>query len=213
MKNAIIMIAMLAFSTAVVKAQSTDSIDHRNKFAFGIKAGVNLSNVYDEEGEDFVADDRYGWVAGAFGTIPFGKLFGLQPEILYSQKGFKSSGTFLGATYELSRKTEFIDLPFFVAIKPIEYVTILVGPQFSFLLKQTDEFKSNNLTSTQIEEFDNSNLLKNIIGLSAGADINLDHFVIGVRFGGDLKKNDGDGNSSTPRYKNMWYQATVGYKF
>jgi hypothetical protein len=29
----------------------------------------------------------------------------------------------------------------------------------------------------------------------------------------DLKNNNGDGTSTTPRYKNVWYQATVGYRF
>ena len=80
-------------------------------------------------------------------------------------------------------------------------------------MKQTDDFTGGSLSSTQEQEFENSNLRKNIFGLTGGADINIDHLVIGLRAGWDLKNNDGDGNSTTPRYKNMWYQATIGYKF
>lgn len=206
------MIALVAFATTSLKAQTTNS-DNRDNLTFGLKVGTNFSNVYDSEGEDFVADGKFGLAAGAFVVIPLGKIFGIQPEIMYSQKGFKSTGTFLGESYEMTRTTDFIDVPILLSIKPVEYISILFGPQFSYLMKQTDDFTGGTLTSTQEEEFDNSNLRKNILALTGGADINIDHLVIGLRAGWDIKDNDGDGNSTTPRYKNMWYQATVGYKF
>lgn len=38
------------------------------------------------------------------------------------------------------------------------------------------------------------------------------HFVVGLRIGWDLQKNDGDGNNGTMTYKNTWYQGTIGYR-
>lgn len=213
MKNAIIMIALVAFATTSLKAQTTTTTDNRAKLTLGVKVGTNYSNVYDSEGEDFVADGKFGLAAGAFVVVPLGKIFGIQPEVLYSQKGFKSTGTFLGTNYEMTRTTDFIDVPILLSIKPVEYVSLLFGPQFSFLMKQTDDFTGGSLSTSQQDEFDNSNLRKNIFGLTGGADFNIDHLVIGLRGGWDVKNNDGDGNSTTPRYKNMWYQATIGYKF
>ncbi|GAA4059172.1 porin family protein [Flavobacterium chungnamense] len=213
MKNAIIMIAFVAFATTSLKAQTTTTTDNRAKLTLGVKAGTNYSNVYDSEGEDFVADGKFGLAAGAFVVVPLGKIFGIQPEVLYSQKGFKSTGTFLGTNYEMTRTTDFIDVPILISIKPVEYVSLLFGPQFSFLMKQTDDFTGGSLSTSQQDEFDNSNLRKNIFGLTGGVDFNIDHLVIGLRGGWDVKNNDGDGNSTTPRYKNMWYQATIGYKF
>jgi len=207
------MIALVAFATTSLKAQTTTTTDNRGKLTFGVKAGTNYSNVYDSEGEDFVADGKFGLAAGAFVVVPLGKIFGIQPEVLYSQKGFKSTGTFLGTNYEMTRTTDFIDVPILVSIKPVEYVSLLFGPQFSFLMKQTDDFTGGSLSTSQQDEFDNSNLRKNIFGLTGGVDFNIDHLVIGLRGGWDVKNNDGDGNSTTPRYKNMWYQATIGYKF
>lgn len=205
---------MIAFVTIAVtngKAQSTT--DNREKMSFGLKLGTNYSNVYDSDNEDFVADSKFGFAAGAFVVIPFGTFIGIQPEILYSQKGFKSSGTYFGSTYEMTRTTNFIDVPVLFAVKPIEQVTLLFGPQFSYLMKQKDEFTGGSISSTQQQEFDNDDITKNILGLTGGADINVDNLVFGLRAGWDIKTNEGDGNSSTPRYKNMWYQATVGYKF
>jgi hypothetical protein len=207
------MIALVAFATTSLKAQTTTTTDNRGKLTFGVKAGTNYSNVYDSEGEDFVADGKFGLAAGAFVVVPLGKIFGIQPEVLYSQKGFKSTGTFLGTNYEMTRTTDFIDVPVLISIKPVEYVSLLFGPQFSFLMKQTDDFTGGSLSTSQQDEFDNSNLRKNIFGLTGGVDFNIDHLVIGLRGGWDVKNNDGDGNSTTPRYKNMWYQATIGYKF
>jgi len=43
-------------------------------------------------------------------------------------------------------------------------------------------------------------------------DINLNNIVIGARAGWDLFNNNGDGTSTTPRYKNVWAQATVGIR-
>jgi hypothetical protein len=44
-------------------------------------------------------------------------------------------------------------------------------------------------------------------------DFNLNQFVVSGRAGWDLQKNNGDGTSTNPRYKNVWYQATIGLKF
>ena len=211
MKKVILMIALVTVSVSNSNAQTTSN---RETLSYGIKAGTNYSNVYDEQGNDFVADGKFGFVVGAFVAIPLGKIIGIQPEILYSQKGFKSTGTFLGSTYSLTRTSDFIDVPLLLAVKPVDQLTLLFGPQFSYLMKQKDEFTGGTISSTQQQEFDNSDISRNILSLTGGTDLNLsDKLVLGLRAGWDIKTNEGDGNSSTPRYKNMWYQATVGYKF
>jgi hypothetical protein len=181
--------------------------------AFGLKVGANYSNVYDSKGEDFEADGKFGLAAGAFLSIPFGKYIGIQPEVLFSQKGFRSTGTMFGTRYDLKRTTSYIDVPLLLAIKPAESITFLAGPQFSFLVKQRDTFNSPTANYAQEEEFENDNLRKNTLCFTGGIDINLDHTVIGLRTGWDLQNNNGDGASSTPRYKNVWAQATIGYRF
>lgn len=213
MKNALKMIAVFAFAVNNLNAQSSSSSDNRGNFSFGVKAGTNFSNVYDSNGEDFVADGKFGLAAGAFFIIPLGKVIGFQPEILYSQKGYKSTGKFLGTAYSMTRTTDFIDIPLLLSVKPVEYVSVLFGPQFSYLLKRTDDFKGGTLSSTQQQNYKNADLRKNLFAITGGADINIQNFVIGVRAGWDLQENMGSGNTTTPRYKNVWYQATLGFKF
>jgi hypothetical protein len=213
MKKAILTIALITLSVSNSVAQESTSTDNREKLFFGLKVGANYSNVYDSESEDFVADSKFGLAAGAFVSIPLGKFIGVQPEVLFSQKGFKSSGTFLGTEFKATRTTNYIDVPLLLAVKPVEFITILFGPQYSYLMKQKDEFTSGSFSSSEEEEFTNDNIRKNTFSLIGGADLNFNNFVIGLRSGWDLKNNQGDGSSTTPRYKNMWYQATVGYRF
>ncbi|MES2409880.1 MAG: porin family protein [Bacteroidota bacterium] len=216
MKKVILVIAMITLTATNSMAQTepeTTTTDYRDKFYFGVKAGANLSNVYDSEGDDFVADEKLGFAVGGFASIPIVKWFAVQPEILFSQKGFKSTGTYLGNTYEMTRTSNFIDVPVYASFRPTENVSILFGPQFSFLSKETDKFEGGTISSTQEEEFSNANLEKNIFGLTGGVDLNFNHFVVGLRAAWDLKRNNGDGTSDTPRYKNRLLQATLGYRF
>jgi hypothetical protein len=207
---------LIFIATASIAANSNaqkSNTDVREKFQFGFKAGANLSNVYDSKGEQFDADPKLGFATGAYFAIPIGRYFGVQPEVLFSQKGFHATGRFFGSSYEFTRTTSYIDIPLFFAFKPLEFITVLAGPQYSYLIKQTDEFKTTASSSLQEKEFKNDNIRKNTLCFVGGADITIKHFVLGARLGWDIQNNNGDGTSATPRYKNVWYQATLGYRF
>jgi hypothetical protein len=209
MNKLIIFLILGVFLETNLSSQS----DGRTKFQFGIKAGANYANVYDGVGQDFRADSKFGFVGGVFISIPIVSAFGFQPEILYSQKGFKGEGTLLGSNYKLTRTVDYIDIPLFLAIKPISGLTILAGPQVSYLRRRKDVFENATQNFEQIELFKNENLRKNIYGVSFGINLNLDKLVLGVRTAWDLTENNGDGTSETPRYKNTWLQGTLGYRF
>jgi hypothetical protein len=204
MKKIILMITVLSIAY---------SVNAQDQLAFGLKVGTNYSNVYDSEGEEFDADGKFGLAMGAFLSIPIGQFIGIQPEVLFSQKGFKATGRILGSTYTLTRTTNYIDVPLLVALKPIESITLLAGPQFSYLMKQKDVFENSSITFQQEQEFENDNIRKNTLCFIGGIDVNLEHVVVGARAGWDLSNNNGNGTSSTPRYKNVWIQATIGYRF
>src|SRR4051812_49299687 len=96
MKKLTLIAALFLAYTNIATAQSSGDTDNREKFQFGLKAGLNNSNVYDESGDQFHAASKFGLAIGAFAEIPFGKYLGLQPAVLISQKGFIASGTMLG---------------------------------------------------------------------------------------------------------------------
>lgn len=211
MKNKIHYISLL-FLTLSLTAFSQNEEDRRNNLEFGFKAGVNASNVWDEQGEDFQADTKIGFAGGVFIGIPIGTFLGIQPEILLSQKGFKGSGTLLGFPYSFKRTTTYIDVPLQVQLKPAEFLTILAGPQLSFLTNQKDEYTFGSNSTDQEQQFDNENIRKNILGFVVGFDVVVQSVVVSARGAWDFQKNNGDGTNSTPRYKNQWVQLTIGFK-
>ncbi|HOY12373.1 MAG TPA: porin family protein [Saprospiraceae bacterium] len=209
MYKLIVFLAIGTFLSSTLIGQD----DERNNFQFGIKIGTNYANVYDGAGDDFRADGKFGFVGGVFMAVPIVNVLGFQPEILFSQKGFKGEGTLLGSAYKLTRTTDYIDVPLYLSVKPMEVLTILAGPQVSYLRKRKDVLENDIQNLEQIEEFENENLRKNIFGVAVGVNINLNKLVIGTRAAWDLTTNNGDGTSQTPRYKNAWVQATLGYRF
>ncbi|MBB6004374.1 porin family protein [Arcicella rosea] len=212
MKKRLFGLIVLAIISQQSFAQNGDT-DLRASLQFGLKAGVNYSNVYDIQGENFKANAKFGFTSGAFVAVPFGTFLGIQPEFILSQKGFQATGLILGSSYDLTRTTTYLDIPLFFAFKPFNHLSILLGPQFSYLLKEKNVF-TNTLTSAQQEkEFTNDNIRKFTLCYSGGADLKYDRFVLSARVGWDVLNNNGDGTTSTPQYKNVWFQATVGFQF
>lgn len=206
-------LALALFSSNSVLAQTNSSsepytMDTREELHVGIKAGANYSNVYSESGEDFVADGKVGFAAGVFVTIPLGKLVGIQPELMYSQKGFKSENAFLGSDFKAT--FNYIDLPIHLQIKPTENFSILAGPQFSYLLSSKYELGSLSAVDEQDLEDENN---RATVGFSAGVDFTVQNFLISARGSWDLSKMNEDNNTSDVNYKNQLFQLTVGYRF
>jgi hypothetical protein len=199
--------------TPVQKSKNVSSREAKRKFVFGIKAGANRSNVYNTEGMNFVAGPKNGFAGGIFAAIPVGSFLGLQPEILISQKGFSGSGSIENETYYLDRTTTFLDIPLQLQLKPFRFLSIVGGIQYSYLLNQDDRFTYASSSVIQSQQFKNDNIRKNIFGAVGGIDVNIRHIVLSGRTGWDMQANNGDGSSYTPKYKNVWIQGTVGFRF
>ena len=201
------------FNIAAAMTLITNIAFAQSNVAVGFKLGTNYSNVYSKsESVSFDDNGKFGVVAGVSLSVPIGQFIGVQPEILFSQKGFKATGSVLGSPYTLTRTTEFIDIPLMLQIRPIDMLTIVVGPQYSYLIKQKDKFENTVLSGEQTKEFNNDNLRKNLLAFIGGVDINVSKVTIGLRAGWDVQNNNGDGTKTTPRYKNAWLQGTLGFK-
>ena len=203
--------AIALFSTQSIVAQTTttddsSSMDNREELSFGIKAGINYSNVYSESGDGYVADGKVGFAGGLFVSIPLNELIGVQPELLYSQKGFKTEGTFFDGQITSS----YLDLPIHLQIKPTENISILAGPQFSYLL--STKYELNGFSAIDEEDLDDNNN-KATVGISAGVDFEIQNFLISARGSWDLNKVNKDNSTSDINYKNQLFQITLGYKF
>ena len=120
--------------------------------AKGIKLGVNNANVRGEvtPNVDIDTDARYGFTVGGFLSFSLGSNFLIQPEIYYSQKGYKHSG-FVRDLYgnittvdgSVTYKNEYIDLPILLKYQiPFESKIkseVFLGPSISCFIQAKEE--------------------------------------------------------------------------
>lgn len=178
----------------------------------GIKGGVDVSNMIpSDEDENFDTEFKTGFHAGIFTNIPLAGGLSFAPELLYSQKGYKTSGsTLIGGPYEFSVTTNFIEVPVLLNIRAADNFNIHLGPQVSFLTSTTESFEqgANEYRSTVEEE--NDNLKKSLVGGVVGVGFNVGPKLgIHGRYALDLQKNE-NGTSTTPRYRNQVFQVGLG---
>lgn len=212
MKLVLITASIVCMSLGTALIAQNSNADKRETITMGLKAGLNYANVWDVTGQDFDSEGRFGFVGGIFFGIPLGEFMGFQPEVLISQKGFQGSGTLFVDHYSYSKTNTYLDIPLQIQVKPAEYITVVGGIQYSYLLKEKTVYTYGNNSSVQEEAFNADNIRKNLFGALGGVDGYINDFVVSGRFGWDITANHGDGSSSTPRYKNRWLQLTLGYR-
>jgi hypothetical protein len=185
-----------------------------NAQSVGLKAGVNFANIIKTDDDNFKTDYKTGFHAGVTFDIPLVDRLVFAPEVVFSQKGYETSGnSILGGDYENSITTNFIEIPILLKIKAASGFNIHLGPQVSFLTSTTTTFKrGSNAYQNKVNE-DNDNLRKSLIGgvLGVGFEISPKASLIG-RYALDLQKNNENGTSETPLYRNQVFQLGLGFK-
>ncbi len=124
----------------VLTAMLLSSYIFSQNTAFGLKAGVNFSNIWVEKNDfDLKSSDyKTGFYAGGLAHIHVSEKFAIQPELFYSTQGGKSKGN--GYTY--TTKLNYINLPVLAQLMFGEGFRIEAGPQVGFLVSAKDKFES-----------------------------------------------------------------------
>ena len=145
---------------ATLNAQDTTA----PKSNVGIKGGYNLAAVsFDGDGE---TEQRHGFHVGVYGESFISESFSFQPELLYSQQGYKittSSGTF-------TQKLNYINLPLMLKAYPSKNFFLEAGPQIGLAVSHKEEYE----------------------GLFSGSQqYDPNNFDWGMNFGGGFKTDSG----------------------
>ena len=203
MKRILILITVL-ISAAAVNAQS-----------LGGRVGVNFSNIIRTGDDNFETEFKPGLHAGITLDIPLVDRLSFAPELMYSQKGYKTNGrTLLGAENDYTVTTNFVEIPVLLKIGAANGFSIHLGPQISFLTSTTEKFKTGSDEYRRTIKEENEDLRKNLIGGVIGASFNVGTKAsLVARYALDLQKNEGNGNSQTPEYRNQVIQLGLGVRF
>ena len=61
--------------------------DNNVNTEFGVKGGLNMSNLYTDDADD--ENILYGFNAGVYATLPVSDFVAIQPELLFTTRGSK----------------------------------------------------------------------------------------------------------------------------
>jgi opacity protein-like surface antigen len=177
---------------------------------FGIKAGVNIANIIQNDGDNnFKTDTKTGFNAGVTADIKLIEGLSFTPEVLYAQKGYKLTS----GNNEYKRTTNFIDVPILASIRLASPLNLVVGPQVSFLMSTSTKY-STNAGSVTVNNNDSDNFKKSLLGGVIGLRYDLtDNVDVHGRYALDFQKNNENGTNETPEFKNQVWSFGLGYKF
>jgi hypothetical protein len=214
MKKTFTTAAMLLITTVGLYAQSASKGNAANGFHFGVRAGLNLANIIKTDDNNFSTELKPGFNAGAFVEVPIVNGFSVQPELQFAQKGYKTTGSsIINGSYEYNVTTNYVEVPLLAKFSPSKSFAIVLGPQYSFLTSTKTKFTSGNANYQNLVEADNNNLKKNILGGVVGIEAGASNLVFAARYNLDFQQNNGDGSSTTPKYKNQVVALSIGLRF
>lgn len=205
------LLLIIFVSSTVMAQESTSKASEEPNARLGFRGGLNIATLIKTNDNNFSSTPLYGFNGGAVLQLPLGKVIALQPELLFSQKGYRATGSSLTGNYDYRRQLNFLDIPLLLRINASKSFGIVAGPQYSYLLSTKTSFTSGSASYVQTVKNENDNISKNIFGGVVGFDVNLNSnlFLYG-RYTIDFKNNNGDGTSTTPAYKNQVIQLGFG---
>ncbi len=200
-----LLIIFLSTGMQAAKAQMNDGA------RFGIKAGINGANLYD----DARADDkksRIGYTAGIFGQFPIAKgKLSMRPELLFSAKG---------ATFDFSSgsrpevKLSYVELPVSLQWHIFGFLNVHAGMYGALLANSEGKIRdaNGNVLNIDLRKNDYSNV---DYGYQFGAGLDLGNLGIHLRVQRGLKEvaDKGSVQDYLGNLKNASWALTLGYAF
>ncbi len=165
----------------------------------GIKGGVNFASVHGSDKDKFGdVNSHTSFHAGIFAQFGFGEFFSLQPEVLYSRKGFERQDSVY--------RFDYLEVPVLAVFNITDNFSVHLGPQVGVMVSAKVE--DEEIEMEPYNTFD--------YGAAAGLEGSVDRFRVGARYVhsfGDLRKEDSMGNNINEDIKNGVIQVYLGVSF
>lgn len=187
--------------------------------AFGVKGGLNLTNLLVEEDNIDKRGWKAGYHAGLFVKVPLSTVLAIQPEVLYTTAGsrFTYGGPVSGPGPGVIRfNLNYVQAPVLFVVN-IGALNVHAGPYAAYLLRANvknleegdfpDAGAALNLNENDFQRLD--------YGLAAGVGFDMQNIKLGVRYNYGLHQT-GDGGIAgrlTGNARNAVAQVYVGFGF
>ncbi|RNI23389.1 porin family protein [Rufibacter latericius] len=191
--------------------------------SFGIKGGLNYSNLSGDLQNQERFNNKVGFNAGVYFNAPIiGDFFSIQPEVLYSNKGYKYDDkvetTLLGVEnrYEGTANFNYIDVPVLARIKASS-LFFEAGPQVSYLVSVNDKtkhFRDGELVNREISQKSKAGYSDFEVGYAAGVGFATANGIsLGLRYNGaftDLT-DDSPARGEIKNARHSSFQLSLGF--
>ena len=219
-----------AFLATALLATAAISSAQAQNIRFGLRAGANYSNLSGNIKNEDTYNNKVGFLGGVMLNVPLlaDDLLSIQPEILYSQKGFENKPTEFSSVLGKQKREgnvnyNYIDVPLLLKFKALGFVAE-AGPQYSYLLSSNNETKTTTTpavgsptVSETKDKHDVSGLNRNELGYLAGVGYEATNGLsLNLRYTGafsDLVKSDNSAyfNGDLKNARHSAFQLSLGY--
>ena len=209
-KIALLVLAGLSFSFA--QAQGVQ---------FGLKAGVNYSNLAGDLQEEDMFQNKLGFVGGVTANLPLSSdgFLNLAPELLYSSKGYQYQDDEITVGTEIWKykgdvSFNYIDLPVMLRVNA-GGLFFEGGPVASYLLdiKDKTEVKMGSNDYEDVKIIDKGDAADFEIGYAAGLGFKAPMgIILNLRYNGSISAlADDDDGGGLNNGRHSLFQFTLGY--
>jgi hypothetical protein len=210
-----IMGGLLLASTMTRAQEQQTSAESNLKPKFGIKGGLNLTNLYvsDVSSEHMKA----GFNAGVFAKLPVTKGFSIQPELLYSLKGAKENyNNFAQGSGEYRFNLGYLELPVLAVVNLAPNFNLHLGGYAGYLVNANIKNVNNQGTVQSATELNTGDFKRWDFGLAGGLGFDIENFTLGARYNYGLShigKDDNLTGALTKNSKNAGISIYAGFGF
>lgn len=192
----------------------TNANAQENVSKFGVKGGVNFSNLYTEDVDD--NNVLTGFNVGFFAKLPIANNIALQPEISYTGKGAELvyNNAFVSGTAQF--KLDYIEVPLLLVVNVTKNFNIHAGPYAAYMVSAKTTNKSDSGSYNFEDNIDTDDFNKFDAGLAGGVGIDLEPVSFGVRYNYGLTKigkEDSSTSFSSPDAKNSVLSFYAAFAF
>jgi len=207
-----LMLGLVQTSNAQDNMTSTSNTNVK----FGVKGGINFSNMYTDDVDD--ENVLTGFNLGLYAKVPLASIISIQPELNFTTKGSQLTYNNAFASGKAKFRMNYIELPVLAVFNVTKNLNIHAGPYLAYLVD------SNVKNDSDVNSFDFENNLDNDdfnrfdAGLAVGLGLDFDMLNFGARYNYGLTTVGKDTNFNGTNYtfpdgKNSVLSFYVGLSF
>ena len=184
------LVVFLLLGAGQVKAQ-----DANPGPKFGVKGGINFSQLYVDQPEAEDENIKVGVNLGVFAKVPITSFLAIQPELLYTSVGSKITygrstiaNVFGIEPGEVRFNLNYIQLPVALAVN-IGPLNVHAGPYLAYLASANiKDLEASDLSSNTIQELDRDDFNTFDYGAVIGVGFDVGNLTLGARYNYGLRE-------------------------